>query len=145
MRRINLGSGTPWEPLVGYSRAVRAGDHIFVTGTTATLPDGGHVGDEDAYAQACQALQNVDAALRRLGAEMKDVVRTRIFVTDIGRDWRAIGAAHAERLGEVRPATSMVEVKALIEDWMLVEIEADAVVGVTSVESQVVAEAAPTA
>ncbi|HSF18288.1 MAG TPA: RidA family protein [Vicinamibacteria bacterium] len=142
MKRINLDSGTTWEPLVGYSRAVRAGDRIFVTGTTATLPAGGHVGDGDAYAQARQALENVGAALRRVGAEMKDVVRTRIFVTDIARDWRAIGAAHAEFLGDVRPATSMVEVKALIEDWMLVEIEADAVVGVTSVESRIVADGA---
>ncbi len=128
MKRLRVSTGTPWEPLVGYSRLVRAGDLIFVTGTTATLPGGGHV-EGDAYAQARQALLNIQAALAQAGATLDDVVRTRIYVVDIVRDWRAVGRAHAELLGQVRPATSMVEVRRLIEDWMLVEIEADAVVG----------------
>jgi enamine deaminase RidA (YjgF/YER057c/UK114 family) len=136
LQRTNVGSGAPWEPIVGYSRAVRVGDNVHVTGTTATLPGGGHIGDSDAYAQARQALQNVAAALRAVGATHADIVRTRIFVTDIARDWRAVARAHAEVLGETRPATTMVEVRRLIEEWMLVEIEADAVVGVTSIVSR---------
>ena len=126
MRR-RVGSGTKWEPLVGYSRLVRVDRHIYVTGTTATLADGGHVGP-DAYLQALQALRNIEAALAQVDATLHDVVRTRLFVVDIERDWQAVGRAHAELLGEVRPATSMVEVRRLIEPWMLVEIEADAVV-----------------
>jgi enamine deaminase RidA (YjgF/YER057c/UK114 family) len=136
MKRINLATTTPWEPVVGYSRAVRVGDAIHVTGTTATLPHGGHIGDDNAYAQARQALHNIEAALRRLGGSLGDIVRTRIYVTRIERDWQAVGKAHAELLGHVRPATTMVEVSALIEDWMLVEIEADAVIGATATESR---------
>jgi enamine deaminase RidA (YjgF/YER057c/UK114 family) len=134
MKRTNLASGTPWEPVVGYSRAVRIGDRVFVTGTTATLPGGGHLGDGDAQAQAQQALRNIGMALEKLGACFNDVVRTRIYVTDVARDWQAIGRAHASILGKIRPATSMVQVSRLIEDWMLVEIEADAVIGATAVE-----------
>lgn len=139
MKRTNLSSGTPWEPRVGYSRAVRVGDRIHVTGTTATLRGGGHVGDGDAYAQTRRALQNVAEALAGLGASLADVVRTRLYVTDIARDWQAVGRAHAELLGGVRPATTMVEVSRLIENWMLVEVEADAVLGVTAVESRTLA------
>jgi enamine deaminase RidA (YjgF/YER057c/UK114 family) len=126
--RQNVSTGTPWEPLVGYSRLVRVGAHIAVTGTTATLPEGGHVGDGDAEAQARQCLQNIAAALAQVGARLEDVVRTRIYVRDIRRDWQAVGRAHAAALGLVRPATTMVEVSRMIEDWMLVEIEADAIV-----------------
>lgn len=126
-RRINVSTATPWEPLVGYSRLVRIGPHVFVTGTTATLPDGGHVGDGDAFAQADQALRNIAAALARVGAELRHVARTRIFVTDIEHDWQAVGRAHAQHLGAVLPATSMVQVARLIEPWMKVEIEADAI------------------
>jgi len=128
MKRVNVSSGAKWESIVGYSRLVRANDHVFVTGTTALLPEGGHAGD-DAYAQARQCIANIEAALAKVGASLEDVVRTRIFVTDIRRDWQAIGRAHGERFGTILPATSMVEVRALIEDWMLVEIEADAVLG----------------
>jgi enamine deaminase RidA (YjgF/YER057c/UK114 family) len=127
--RTILSSHAPWESRVGYSRAVRVGDVIHVTGTTATVPGGGRVGEGDAGAQARQALASIQAALEALGASMRDVVRTRIYVTDIERDWEAVGLAHAEVLGSVRPATTMVEVRRLIEDWMLVEIEADAIVG----------------
>lgn len=124
-----LGSGAPWEDRVGYARVVRADDHVWVTGTTATLPDGGHTGDGDPYAQTRQVLDNIAAALDRVGASLHHVVRTRIFVVDIARDWEAVGRAHAEVFGACRPATSMVEVGALIAPWMLVEIEAQAYLG----------------
>ena len=127
MTRTQVSTGAKWEPLVGYSRLVRIDRHIYVTGTSAWLPDGGKV-DGDAYAQAMQCLRNIESALKQISAGLEDVVRTRMFVRDIRRDWEAVGRAHSELLGHVRPATTMVEVNRLIEDWMLVEIEADAVV-----------------
>jgi enamine deaminase RidA (YjgF/YER057c/UK114 family) len=125
--RRNIASGTPWEPVVGYSRAVRVGPHVHVSGTTATDESGAIVGVGDAGTQMRQALHNLVSALERAGATVRDVVRTRIFVTDIDA-WRAIGEAHGEVFGGVRPATSMVEVRRLIHPDMLVEIEADAYV-----------------
>jgi enamine deaminase RidA (YjgF/YER057c/UK114 family) len=125
--RRNVASGTPWEPVVGYSRAVRVGPHVHVSGTTATDDSGAIVGVGDPGAQTRQALRNLVMALERAGATVRDVVRTRIFVTDIGA-WQSIGEAHGEVFGGVRPATSMVEVRRLIHPDMLVEIEADAYV-----------------